>query len=146
MNKKPLRIGDLAVQTGCSVPTIRYYEEIGLLQKPARRASGQRVYEASAAQLVRFIRRCRDLGFSIGQIRSLVSMTDGRKRACLEARDLAQAPLRDLRARMLDLAKLEQSLSRFVGSCSAFCVDGPAPACRMLQDLGYGGAGPRCCG
>lgn len=146
---KPLRIGDIAAQSGCSVPTIRYYEEIGLLREPARRESGHRVYDASAVQLVRFIRRCRDFGFPIEQIRSLVAMTDGRERACLEARDLARAHLSDLRSRMLDLAKLERSLARFVDSCSALCADGPAPECRMLQDLGYGErtlATSGCCG
>ena len=89
----PVRIGALAEQTGCSVPTIRYYEEIGLIPRAKRRSSGHRVYDPSAGQLVGFIRRCRDFGFTIEQVRSLTSLSRNKLRDCAEARDIAQEHL-----------------------------------------------------
>jgi MerR family copper efflux transcriptional regulator len=66
-----VRIGALAEQTGCSVPTIRYYEQIGLIPAARRRSGGHRVYDAAAVQQLGFIRRCRDFGFALEQIRAL---------------------------------------------------------------------------
>lgn len=131
-----IRIGDLARTAGCSVPTIRYYEEIGLIPRAKRRSSGHRAYDASAAELLGFIRRCRDLGFTIEQTRALASLADGRSRACLDARDIAQGHLKRVRERMLELLDLERSLSRFVDACTSLCADGPAPKCTILRDLG----------
>ena len=141
------RIGDLARATGCSVPTIRYYEEIGLIPKAKRRSSGHRVYETSAAELLGFIRRCRDFGFTIEQTRALASLSDGRSRACLEARDIAHEHLKTVRGRMIELLDLERSLSRFVDACTSLCADGPAPKCTILKDLGLkrGRAAAGCC-
>lgn len=141
MKKEPsaensFRIGDLARQAGCSVPTIRYYEEIGLVPRAARRSSGHRAYDASALELLGFIRRCRDFGFTIEQTRAIVSLADGRPRACLKARDIAQGHLKTVRERMLELLDLERSLSRFVDECTSLCADGPAPECMILRDLG----------
>ena len=130
------RIGDLARTAGCSVPTIRYYEQIGLIPRAKRRSSGHRVYDASAAQLLGFIRRCRDFGFTIERTRALSSLADGRSRACLEARDIGQEHLKAVRGRMLELLDLERSLSRFVDACTSLCADGPAPKCTILKDLG----------
>jgi MerR family transcriptional regulator, copper efflux regulator len=130
------RIGELARAAGCSVPTIRYYEEIGLVPRAKRRSSGQRVYDASAAELLGFIRRCRDFGFTIEQTRALTSLADGRSRACLDARDIAQEHLKTVRGRMLELLDLERSLSRFVDACTSLCASGPAPECTILRDLG----------
>ena len=131
-----LRIGELAVKTGCTVPTIRYYEEVGLIPKAARRESGQRVYDHAAVQLVGFIRRARDFGFTIEQIRALLSLAAGTDRDCVEARDVAQAHLKAVRARMLELMTLERSLVGFVEGCNSTCAGGPAPKCSILKDLG----------
>ncbi len=139
------RIGELARAAGCSVPTIRYYEEIGLIPRAKRRSSGHRTYDASAIELLGFIRRCRDFGFTIEQTRAIVSLADGRSRACLEARDIAQEHLKTVRGKMLELLDLERGLSRFVDACTSACADGPAPKCTILQDLGMKGgrAAPR---
>jgi MerR family transcriptional regulator, copper efflux regulator len=69
-----LKIGDLAERTGTSVPTIRYYEEIGLLPRALRQAGGQRVYSADDVERLTFIRRCRDFDFSIDEVRALVAI------------------------------------------------------------------------
>ena len=99
---EPVRIGALAEQTGCSVPTIRYYEEIGLIPPARRRSSGHRVYDASAVQTLGFVRRCRDFGFTLEQIRLLASLSRDPRRDCDEARDLAQEHLKGVRAKMLE--------------------------------------------
>jgi DNA-binding transcriptional MerR regulator len=144
-----LAIGDLAERTGSNTPTIRYYEEIGLIPKARRKPSGHRVYDAAAQELLTFIRSCRDFGFSIEQVRTLVALTQDADRDCVEARDVAQKQLSAVRAKLFELRTLERSLSRFVTSCTAACAGGPAPACTILKDLGRTRPGPaasNCCG
>jgi len=144
-----VRIGTLAERTGCTVPTIRYYEEIGLIPRAKRRSSGHRVYDASAAQLLGFIRRCRDFGFTIEQIRSLASLSRNKMRDCAEARDIAQEHLEGVRSKILELASLERTLARFVAACSETCATGKAPDCTIFKDLSpadpFDGNQPKCC-
>jgi DNA-binding transcriptional MerR regulator len=132
-----LRIGDLARRTGFSVPTIRYYEQVGLLPPPVRGPTGQRVYGASALEQLLCIRRCRHLGFSVEQTRELASITEGRNGACLDALDVARRQLKAVRGKLLELMSLEASLSGLVERCSSLCAEGPAPECTMLEDLGF---------
>jgi DNA-binding transcriptional MerR regulator len=131
-----LRIGDLADRTGTSAPTIRYYEEIGLLRPAARQAGNQRVYGRHDVERLRFIRRCREFDFSIDQVRVLVSLLDDPKSSCMDARDLAAKHLSDVRAKMRELKALERSLVSFVGACDTSCAGGPGPDCVILGDLG----------
>jgi MerR family copper efflux transcriptional regulator len=140
---KTLRIGALAEITGCSVPTIRYYEQIGLIPRASRRSSGHRVYDAEAAERLGLIRRCRDFGFTIEQTRDLLGLAASEDRHCAELRDIAQAHLASVRAKMLELMSLERSLARFVDACSANCIGGPAPKCTILADLGTASAQSR---
>ena len=144
----PIRIGALAQRSGCSVPTIRYYEEVGLIPRASRRSSGHRVYDARAVQLLAFIRRCRDFGFTIEQTRALVSLSHAEERDCVEARDIAQEQLKAVRARMLELLDLERSLAKFVSACNATCLGGPAPKCTILKDIGVTATARQdgCCG
>lgn len=142
---QPLRIGGLAAHTGCSVPTIRYYEEVGLIPAARRRSSGHRVYDAAAAQRLLFIRRCREFGFGIEQVRALLSLAGDGKRDCAEARDIAEAQLRSVRAKMLELMSLERTLATFVSTCNGTCAGGPAPQCRIFEEIGSRGRN-RCCG
>ena len=134
-NTNALPIGILAERTGCNVPTIRYYEEIGLLPHPARKASGHRVYSEADMRRLLFIRRCRDFGFPIEQVRALVALMDEGSKSCLEARDLAQEHLDTVRQKIREMKALERSLSQFVGSCNSACAGGPASACVILEDL-----------
>lgn len=128
-------IGALAERTGCNVPTIRYYEEIGLIPTAKRRPSGHRYYDAAAEELLTFIRHCRDFGFPIEQVRDLVSLARSDERDCFETKDIAQAHLNTVRAKLKELRALERSLSRFVDSCSQMCAGGPAAQCTILKDL-----------
>jgi DNA-binding transcriptional MerR regulator len=136
-----LLIGALAERTGCNVPTIRYYEEIGLLRPAARKASGHRVYSETDMRRLLFIRRCRDFGFPIEQVRALVSLMDEGNKDCMEARDLAQGHLNAVRQKIREMRALERSLSQFVASCNTACAGGPASACVILEDL----ASPKGC-
>jgi len=88
-----LKIGRLADRTGTNAPTIRYYEEIGLLRSPDRQAGGQRVYGNEDVRRLTFIRRCREFGFPIEAARSLVVVLHNPQSSCMEARDLAQQHL-----------------------------------------------------
>lgn len=130
-----LSIGLVSRQTGCTVPTIRYYEEVGLLAPAGRTESGQRLYDERTIRRLRFIRRCRDFGFSIDQVRELVELLDQPDRPCAEARDIAAKHLMRVRAKLDELKMLELSLSAFVGRCESACVGGPTVDCTILEDL-----------
>src|ERR671919_2292431 len=109
-----LKIGELARRTGTNAPTVRYYEQIGLLPTATRRDGGQRSYGEEDVKRLTFIRRCRDFGFSIEQVRSLVALVEDRERSCLEARDLAQEHLAAVRAKLNELKGLERSIVGFI--------------------------------
>jgi len=130
-----LSIGIVARRAGATVPTIRDYEEIGLLPTAARTAAGQRSYGEAAVRRLVFIRRCRDFGSSLEQVRELVGLVDRPERPCTEARDIAAGHLAALRARLVELQSLEASLAAFVCSCDTECAGGPAADCAILDDL-----------
>lgn len=141
-------IGIVARQTGCSMPTIRYYEEIGLLPPGPRTEAGRRVYGDDAVRRLTFIRRCRDFGFSIEQVRELVGLVDEPDRPCLEVRDIAARHLNQVRERLAELQALEVSMTQFVRSCDTACAGGAALDCAILEDLsvlGGDGDGRVCC-
>ncbi|ARN23396.1 MerR family transcriptional regulator [Piscinibacter gummiphilus] len=130
-----LSIGFVARQTGCTVPTIRYYEEIGLLPPAGRTESGQRHYDDATVRRLAFIRRCRDFGFSIEQVRELVGLVDQPDRPCVEARDIAAGHLAQVRRKLDELKALEASLAGFVVSCDTACGGGAAVDCTILEAL-----------
>lgn len=130
-----MTIGVLAERTRCSPPTIRYYEEIGLLPRPGRRASGHRTYGGEDLRRLTFIRRCRDFGFPVEQVRALVALTEASERDCAEARDVAQAHLDAVREKLVELQALERTLAGFVDGCNTACAGGPAAQCIILEDL-----------
>jgi DNA-binding transcriptional MerR regulator len=131
-----LKIGSLARRTGLSSSTIRYYEEIGLLPRARRQPGGQRSYDAEDVTRLTFVRRSRDLGLSIEQVRSLLLLANDPKRSCLDARDLARDQLESVRSKLRELKMLERSLSAFVSNCERSCAGGSGPDCVILQSLG----------
>lgn len=144
MNTSPsLSIGTIARQTGCTVPTIRYYEEIGLLPAALRTDGGQRHYGSGAVRRLTFIRRCRDFGFSIDQVRELVGLVDESQRPCLEVRDIAAVHLEAVRKKLAELRALEASLANFIDSCNTACAGGAAVDCTILEDLAMPGDAAR---
>ena len=126
-----LRIGDLARRTGTTVPTIRYYEQIGLL-RPAARSGGQRTYDNEDVRRLSFIRRCRDFDFPIDDIRALLTLLHNGK-SCTEARKLAEGRLAEQRRRRAELEALEASIASLVTCCAETCDGGAAPDCVILQ-------------
>ena len=130
-----MTIGRLATGTQCTVPTIRYYEEIGLLPEANRRLGGHRVYGEADLRRLTFIRRCRDFGFPIEQIRELVALAGSPERDCTAARDVAQTHLTEVRRKLKELRALERSLKAFVEDCTTQCAGGPVRACVILEDL-----------
>jgi DNA-binding transcriptional MerR regulator len=135
MRVLPLSIGAASKQTGCSVPTIRYYEEVGLLPAAPRTEGNQRHYDGPAIRRLTFIRRCRDFGFSLGQVRELIGLVDQPDRDCVEVRDIARAHLLEVQQKLAELRALATSLGGFVRSCDSACAGGPALDCTILEDL-----------
>jgi DNA-binding transcriptional MerR regulator len=131
-----LAIGELANQTGVAVSAIRYYEDIGLIPKATRRSSGHRAYGADAQELLLLIRRCRDLGFSLDDTKTLTSLASNSDRDCVEARDIAQGHLDTIQAKLAELLALQQSMQGFVLACNEQCAGGPAPQCTIFKNLG----------
>lgn len=132
---RTLSIGAVAARTGCTVPTIRYYEEIGLMQPGPRTDAGRRVYGDAAVRRLTFVRRCREFGFSIGDVRDLVDLVDAPDTPCLEVRTIAAEHLGRVRAKLAELQALEASLAAFVGGCDTTCAGGAAGDCTILDDL-----------
>jgi len=130
-----LKIGELAERTGTNAPTIRYYESIGLLPRAGRQQGGQRRYAEDDVRRLTFVRRCRDFGFSVDQVRALAALVDDPASCCAEARDIAQAHLDDVRARLAEWRALERDISHFVSRCDTTCAGGPGPECVPLVEL-----------
>lgn len=110
-------IGEAARRSGCTIETIRYYERIALLPKPARNASRYRVYAAADVARLAFIRRARELGFALGEIRDLLRLAADAGRSCAEVRAVAARRLGDLRAKIADLHEIERELAAAVSAC-----------------------------
>jgi DNA-binding transcriptional MerR regulator len=133
MVARALTIGTLAERTGCTVPTIRYYEDIGLLPPPRRGAGGQRSYAEGDFARLTFIRRCRDFDFPIERIRELVALVEDPERDCVAAKELAEIHLSAVRTKLRELRALEKSLSQFATACAAQCAGGPTRDCVILD-------------
>ncbi len=129
-----LRIGELARLTGASAPTIRYYEEIGLLPPACRRGGGQRSYGEADIRRLTFIRRCRDFALPIKQVQELVSLMRDRDRSCGEARDLAQRHLEALRTRLVELKALEHTIAELVQRCDDSRANAPGRNCEAWRE------------
>ena len=133
-----LTIGKLAKAAGVSTPTIRYYEEIGLLPPADRSESGQRIYGSDDLERLTFIRRCRDFGFGIEQVRLLAGLSISADKDCREVGNIARGHLGEVQAKLTELKALERSLQRFVAQCDAVCCGGPGRDCIVFQDLAAG--------
>ena len=128
-------IGDLSRATGVNIETIRYYERIGLMPAPPRSAGGRRYYGPAHVERLRFIRRARDLGFGLDNIRALMALSSGGAESCAQARAIAAAHLADVRAKLRDLARLEKTLATTVAQCDARCDGEDVPTCPVIEVL-----------
>lgn len=124
-------IGRLADATGVKIPTIRFYEGIGLLPEPSRTGSDRRVYDQSAVDRLAFIKHARQLGFTVEAIRNLLDLSDHPDRSCEEANALAVAQLATVEAKIRQLQALRKELRRMVASgCNGQIAD-----CRVIEVL-----------
>lgn len=136
-----LAIGTLSARTGCGIETIRYYERIALLPAPPRSGGGYRLYGPEHLRRLTFIRRARALGFSLGEVRTLLRLADERRRSCGEVQAMAEAHLADVRAKIADLRAMEDVLEATI----ARCAQGIRTTCPLIEALyrDTGGAGTR---
>lgn len=125
-----MTIGVLSQATGCNIETIRYYERIGILAKPPRTSGGRRVYGGDSIRHLRFVRRARELGFSLDEVRSLVALAKGGGN-CGEVRALTLHHLAGIKTKIRDLRRLAVTLD----TTAARCRGGKAPKCPVLDIL-----------
>lgn len=130
MAEAAIPIGELSRRTGCNIETIRYYERIGLMPAPPRKGR-YRSYGREHVARLGFVRRARELGFTLDEVRALLALAAGGQAACTEVRDLAAAHLQDVRARIVDLKRMERVLTAAVRSCDA----GQDPGCPLIEAL-----------
>ena len=126
-----LSIGAVSKTTGCNIETIRYYERIGLLEAPARTAGGHRVYTTNQVKQLAFVRRCRELGFGLDDVSSLLELAEGHPGSCATVRSIANQHADDIRRKINDLRRMETRLRDLVSQCS----DGSVPACPVIEAL-----------
>ena len=129
---KPLTIGQVARRAEVGVETVRFYERQGLLAGPARTASGYRQYTEDVVARLRFIRRAKELGFTLKEIAELLALRLDPDTSCAEVRGRAKAKIDDIDAKIRDLQRMRQALDKLVASCRG---RGPISACPILDAL-----------
>ena len=127
-------IGELSLRTGVKVPTIRYYEQMGLISAPERSAGNQRRYSRAELARLSFIRHGRDLGLSIEAIRDLVRLSENPDMACSEAHEIADAHLEAVQDRIERLTRLAGELRRIAASCRGGGMVGECHIIHALAD------------
>lgn len=130
MKDRPFTIGELARLTGASIETIRYYERIGLMPRPPRTGGGRRAFGAESLSALNFIRRCRELGFSLDDIRELLAQRHAQP-CCANVKSIATRHLETVRRKLRDLTEMEASLASLVARCSGE----PTGDCAALDAL-----------
>lgn len=126
-----MKIGQLSEQTHCKIETIRYYEKIGLLPVPARSDGGYRIYDDNHMRRLSFIRRSRELGFTIDEIRGLLDLVDGGNYTCRDVKTITMEHVESIRKKIADLKKLEKTLSRIASQCAGDAT----PECPIIDAL-----------
>ncbi|MEX2223968.1 MAG: helix-turn-helix domain-containing protein [Candidatus Rokuibacteriota bacterium] len=124
-------IGALSKQTGCNIETIRYYERIGLLPRATRSEGGHRVYGEAESRRLGFIRRTRELGFTLDQVRTLLKLVDGGRYTCAQVKSITVHHLDEVRRKLADLRKIERVLARMAAQCDG----GTVPKCPVIDAL-----------
>ncbi len=126
-----LTIGELGSATRTKVETIRYYERIGLIPKPPRTAGNYRDYGKAELDRLSFVRRARDLGFSLDQVRALLALSDNQEQDCAEIDGIARTHLEQVERKIADLKALQRELSAVLNSCKG----GTVANCRIVEAL-----------
>jgi Cu(I)-responsive transcriptional regulator len=126
-----MKIGELASATATKVETVRYYEKIGLLPPPARTSANYRAYGPEHLARLSFIRRARDLGFTLDTVRELLTLSDDKARSCEAVDVIAQSHLTEIDRKIGDLTALRSELDRVLGSCR----HGTVGDCKIIETL-----------
>jgi len=124
-------IGGLSKRTGVKIETVRFYERAGILPKPPRTAGGHRLYGQDHVKRLSFVRRSRELGFSLENVRELLELIDGGRHTCDEVRAVTLEHLADVHRKIADLERLERTLAQVAGKCRG----GKAPDCPIIEVL-----------
>jgi len=135
-----MNIGEAARASGVSAKMIRYYEETGLIPPAGRTGAGYRTYGPKEVQILRFVRRARDLGFPMEKVADLLALWRDRARASADVKHLAEAQVQALEARIREMQAMQATLQHLVQSCAG----DDRPDCPILDDLG-GNAAPHPC-
>jgi len=130
-----LTIGEVAKQANVHIETLRYYERRGLVPRPPRSVSNYRLYAEDTVRRVRFIKTAQELGFSLKEIRELLSLRAAPKTRCWEVCERAEAKIKDIEAKLASLQAMKQALSKLVAECSG---DGPITECPILESFDFG--------
>ena len=126
-----MKIGQLSEQTECKIETIRYYEKIGLLPEPGRSEGGYRIYDQDHLKQLSFIRRSRELGFTIDEIRALLNLVDQKNYTCGDVKTITMEHIKSVRQKITDLKKLEKTLSTIASQCAGDAT----PECPIIDAL-----------
>ena len=136
-----LRVGEVASQAGVNLQTVHYYERRGLLLRPPRTLSNYRAYPADAVKRVRFVKRAQELGFTLKEIKELLSLRAAPRSRCADVRKRAEVKVRDIEAKIRALEAMRKGLAKLVRECSG---KGPVTECPILEVLNSEDAG-ECC-
>lgn len=131
--RAPVAIGQLSRATGCNIETIRYYERIGILSDPPRSHGGHRIYGEDHVKRLHFVCRCRDLGFTLKQLRDLLTLVDETGHSCKEVKALTLDHLGSVQRKIGDLQRMEAVLTEMAARCDG----GDLPDCPIVEAL-YG--------
>lgn len=131
MSSQPVNIGEAARQSGVSAKMLRHYESLGLLGEVARTDGGYRLYSAADVHTLRFIKRCRDLGFSMAEIGELVGLWQNKRRASANVKKVAQKHMDELSERIAAMQAMQRTLSTLLDCCHG----DDRPDCPILDDL-----------
>lgn len=127
-----LKVGEVAQRAAVNLQTIHYYERTGLLPRPARTASNYRIYPDDAVRRVRFIKRAQELGFTLKEVKELLSLRAAPRSCCGDVRRQAEAKLTDIEKKIGTLQAMRRALTKLIGECSG---KGPVTACPILEAL-----------
>lgn len=128
---REITIGKLSLQTGVNIETIRYYEKKCILPAPPRTQGGHRLYSEEHMKRLMFVRRSRELGFSLNEIRTMLNMVDGKNLTCSKVKDITLKHLDDVRDKISDLQKLEKTLKTIASRCKG----SKTPDCPIIDAL-----------
>lgn len=126
-----LLIGEVARRSGVQIETIRYYERAGVLPKPGRSGGGHRLYTADQLNRLTFVRRSREMGFSLDQVRAMLGLVDNQNMTCAQIHTMTIDHLTSVRKKLTDLRRLERTLKEMANECSR----GEIPNCAIIDSL-----------